>query len=80
MKGLGDLEKLINRLYHYSIKSMVNKAKYFIDVSSNRLQEFKKLFKQLEKSWNVIEVLRKHSKGFKSRRLKNLITVTDGST
>lgn len=58
---------------------MVNKAKYFIDVSTNRLQEFKKLFEKLEKSWQVIEVLRKNSKGFKSKRLKSLITVNDGS-
>lgn len=79
LKLLGDLERSINKLYHYSIKSLVNKAKYFIDISTNRLQEFKKLFKRLEISWEVITALRKHSSNFKSKRLKSLITIASGS-
>ena len=41
MKGLPDLEKIVNRLYHYSVKTTAEKAIYFEDVSGSRLREFK---------------------------------------
>ena len=38
---LPDLERIINRLYHYSVKTTAEKAVYFEDVSSSRLREFR---------------------------------------
>jgi DNA mismatch repair ATPase MutS len=35
---LPDLEKIVNRLYHYSVKTIAEKAVYFEDVSSARLR------------------------------------------
>lgn len=32
---------MVNRLYHYSVKAIAEKAVYFEDVSSARLREFR---------------------------------------
>ncbi len=76
---MGDLEKLVNRLYHYSIKTLVNTAKYFVDISTNKLQEFQKMFRLFSKSWEVLDKLRQHSAEFKSQRLKRLVTLSRDS-
>lgn len=35
---LPDMDKIVNRLYHYSVKTIAEKAVYFEDVSAIRLR------------------------------------------
>lgn len=43
LRRLPDLDRIVNRLYHYSVKATTEKAIYFEDVSSGRLREFREL-------------------------------------
>ena len=54
MKQLPDLEKIVNRLYHYSVKTIAEKAIYFEDVSGSRLKEFRELMENFNKAWTAI--------------------------
>ena len=75
MKHLPDLERIVNRLYHYSVKTIAEKAIYFEDVSGSRLREFRELMEHLEKAWTAVQFLAKHKEYFKSSHLKRLLTV-----
>jgi DNA mismatch repair protein MSH6 len=75
LSKLPDLEKIVNRLYHYSVKTIAEKAVYFEDVSSARLREFRELIDHFNKCWQGLELLRKHKDKFQSQRLKRLITL-----
>lgn len=76
LKRLPDLERIVNRLYHYSVKTIAEKAVYFEDVSSSRLREFRELIEHFNKSWFGLELLRKHKHQFKSKRLIQLLTLS----
>ncbi len=78
LKRLPDLDKIVNRLYHYSVKAIAEKAVYFEDVSSSRLREFRELIEHFNRTWNGLELLRKHRNQFKSKRLIQLLTLEKG--
>lgn len=65
----------MNRLYHYSVKTIAEKAVYFEDVSSARLREFRELIEHFNRCWQALELLRKNQSKFKSRRLIRLISL-----
>lgn len=77
---LPDLDKIVNRLYHYSVKAIAERAVYFEDVSGARLREFRELIEHLNKSWHALEMLRKHKDKFKSNRLIKLLTLDRSSS
>ena len=55
LKKLPDLEKLVNKLYHYAVKTTsASKAIYFEDISTNRLKEYRMLLEHLESAWNAV--------------------------
>jgi hypothetical protein len=51
---LPDLERIVNRLYHYSVKTIAEKAVYLEDVNSTRLREFRELMEHFNKSWYAL--------------------------
>eukprot|EP00919_Chromeraceae_sp_WS-2016_P000442 GHVR01001123.1.p1 GENE.GHVR01001123.1~~GHVR01001123.1.p1 ORF type:complete len:142 (+),score=11.50 GHVR01001123.1:1-426(+) len=79
-KRIPDLEKSMNRLYHYAVKTSASRAVYFEDVNTSKLKEFKELMIHFETIWNQIGNLRKHFLKLTSRRLKQLITVSNEDT
>ena len=64
-----DLEKLVAKLYTYSIKHKV-KAIYFENVSLNKMKEFRQVLKTLKSLDDVVDCLRNRMSEFKSKRLK----------
>jgi hypothetical protein len=40
------------------------------------MKEYKKLFKDMQSSWDLLSVLRRNISGYKSKRLINLLSVT----
>ena len=70
---LPDLEKLLAKLYTYSIKHKV-KAIYFENVSLNKLKEFRQVTKTLKGLSELISSLQNKKENFKSTRLQLLLT------
>jgi hypothetical protein len=67
---LPDLEKLIARIFTYSIKHKIN-AIYFEDVSLSKLKEFRLLLKTLKTLPKILDSLLNIKKeDLKSKRLK----------
>lgn len=76
LKKLPDLDRKINKLYHYAIKTTsASKAVYFEDINTAKLKEFKDTMEKMEEAWGAISILKNCSKNFKSMRLKQLLTV-----
>jgi DNA mismatch repair protein MSH6 len=76
LKELPDLEKKINKLYHYAVRTTsASKAVYFEDLSKNRLKEFKDTMEKVERAWEAISLLRNCISKFKSIRLRQLLTI-----
>lgn len=69
---LPDLEKLLARIFSYSIKHKV-RAIYFEDVSLIKLKEFKTLLKTFKELPEIIETLGSKADEFKSSRLRQLV-------
>lgn len=70
---LPDLEKLLAKIYTYSIKHRV-KAIYFENVSLMKLREFRILIKNFKGLNELCESLINKTDSFKSERLKTLLT------
>jgi hypothetical protein len=70
---LPDLEKLVAKLYTYSVKHKV-KAIYFENVSLIKMREFKQLQGHMKALADTVSSLRDKVKDFKSMRLKTLLT------
>jgi DNA mismatch repair ATPase MutS len=76
LKELPDLDKKINKLYHYAVKTTsASKAVYFEDFNKARLKEFKETMEKLEIAWDAVGVLRKCASKFRSVRLRQLVTM-----
>lgn len=69
---LPDLEKLLAKLYTYSVKHKV-KAIYFENVSLNKLKEFRAVLKHFKTLADLVSSLRGKSEDFKSKRLQSLL-------
>jgi len=70
---LPDLEKLLAKLYTYSVKHKV-KAIYFENVSLIKLREFRTVLRHLTGLRDLVSSLANKSKHFKSERLQLLLT------
>ncbi len=70
---LPDLEKLLAKLYTYSVKHKV-KAIYFENVSLNKLKEFRVVLKHFKALSDLVSSLRSKIDSFKSKRLQTLLT------
>ena len=70
---LPDLEKLLAKLYTYSVKHRV-KAIYFENVSLIKLKEFRLVLRQMKSLADVVSSLTDKSRQFKSKRLVSLLT------
>ena len=70
---LPDLEKLLAKLYTYSVKHRV-KAIYFENVSLIKLKEFRLVLRQMKSLADVVSNLTDKSRQFKSKRLVSLLT------
>ena len=64
-----DLEKLVAKLYTYSIKHKI-KAIYFENVSLNKMKEFRQVLMTLKSLDDVVDCLRNRMGQFKSKRLR----------
>lgn len=73
---LPDLEKLVAKLYTYSVKHKV-KAIYFENVSLIKMREFKQLQGHMKALADTVSSLRDKVKDFKSLRLRTLLTDDD---
>jgi len=73
LKELPDLERLCAKVYQYSIKKN-GKIIYFEDVSTLRLREFKSLLNNLVKAEALVLDFQAYVDGFKSQRLKKLVS------
>jgi len=67
-----DLEKLVAKLYTYSIQHRV-KAIYFENVSANKLKEFKQAVSWLRDSREIVGILQPCLTSFRSQRLAQLL-------
>lgn len=65
---LPDLEKLLSKLYTYSVKHKV-KAIYFENVSLNKLKEFRLILRHFKSVKDVFSSLADKAGKFKSARL-----------
>jgi DNA mismatch repair ATPase MutS len=70
---LPDLEKLLAKLYTYSVKHKV-KAIYFENVSLGKLKEFRQILRTFKLLSEMVSSLTNKKKYFKSERLQNLLT------
>ena len=68
MKNIPDLERLLAKVFTYSIKHRI-KAIYFEDVSLRKLTEFRTLLKALANSSEYLKDLVAVKDEFKSTRL-----------
>lgn len=78
LKKLPDLEKLLAKIFTYSIKHSV-KAIYFEDVSLQKMKEFRTLincFKNIDNTIESLTSLRRREE-LKSARLQALISTKD---
>ena len=73
MGKLPDVEKLLAKIFTYSIKHRV-KAIYFEDVSLNKMKEFRTLLKTFRLTEEIIGPLVKKSGDFSSKRLSQLLS------
>lgn len=69
---LPDLEKLLARIFSYSVKHRIQ-AIYFEDVSLSKMKEFRQLLRSLRTIPDTLNVLRKLCVDFNSKRLKQLL-------
>ena len=80
-RKLPDMEKKINKLYHYAVKTTsASKAVYFQDLNTARLKEFRETMEKMEEAWESVYLLTKNSKKFKSSRLKQLVTPANATS
>jgi len=70
---LPDLEKLLAKLYTYSVQHKV-KAIYFENVSLAKLKEFRQILRTFKLLSEMVSSLANKKKYFKSERLQNLLT------
>jgi DNA mismatch repair protein MSH6 len=70
---LPDMEKLLAKIFTYSIKHKV-KAIYFEDVSLVKMKEFRQLLKTLRSIPEVFAPMMNRISDFKSERLKELLS------
>ena len=73
MQSLPDLEKLLARIFAYSIKHRV-RAIYFEDVSLRKLKEFRTLLAALRRTEEILGGLMAKRECFTSDRLRGLLT------
>ncbi|CAI2371577.1 unnamed protein product [Moneuplotes crassus] len=73
LKALPDLEKLLGKMYKYSIKQSV-KVVYFENLSVNKIKEFHALMEHFKSLKGLVNIYRKVKDRFKSKRLRNLLT------
>ncbi|CAI2370907.1 unnamed protein product [Moneuplotes crassus] len=73
---LKDLEKELSRLYQYSINRN-EKAIYFEDISLKKLREFHNILQKMKEIPDYIRAISECKDGFKSERLKQLITINE---
>eukprot|EP00347_Sterkiella_histriomuscorum_P021958 403332180 len=73
LSKLPDIEKLLAKIYTYSIKNRV-KAIYFENVSLIKLKEFRILLKHFRVMEELCESLMNKKNEFKSQRLRQLLT------
>jgi hypothetical protein len=71
---LPDLEKLLAKLYTYSVKHKV-KAIYFENVSLIKLREFRTVLRHFKSLAEIVSSLTNKMKDFKSQRLHELLTM-----
>lgn len=69
-----DLEKLLAKIYTYSIRHKV-KAIYFENVSLQKLKEFRILLRHFKSLNEITESLMSKRASFKSERLRTLLTL-----
>lgn len=72
-KNLPDLEKLLARIFAYSVKHRI-KAIYFEDVSLIKMKEFRELLKAFKRTEEILGALMAKRDEFTSKRLKQLLT------
>jgi len=77
LKRLPDLEKLLARVFTYSIKHRC-KAIYFEDVSLIKLKEFRTLLNTMKELPMILAPLMNRVTDFKSARLIELLSKDDG--
>lgn len=68
-KNLPDLEKLLARIFAYSVKHRI-KAIYFEDVSLIKMKEFRELLKAFKRTEEILGALMAKRDEFTSKRLK----------
>ena len=73
MGKLPDLEKLLAKIFTYSIKHRC-KAVYFEDVSLIKMKEFRQLLNTMSQLPTILTPLMNRVNDFKSSRLKHLLT------
>ena len=71
-----DIEKLMAKIFTYSIKNKV-KAVYFENVSLNKLKEFRLLLKTFKALPSIVEPLKKKILEFNSTRLQVILTPSE---
>jgi hypothetical protein len=78
LSKLPDLEKLLAKIFTYSIKHSVD-AIYFEDVSLNKMKEFRQLLNCFKAMDETIGDLARVKNSFNSTRLKSLLSLeTEG--
>jgi hypothetical protein len=73
MSKLPDIEKLLAKIFTYSIKHRV-KAVYFEDVSLIKMKEFRLLLKTVRTVDELLHDLSSKSEKFKSQRLRQILS------
>ena len=83
LKGFGDYERSLIRLFSYSVKTFSDKGEVvlFEDVNSRKLVELKKILQSFKKAFQVLQSFGKSRGGdLKSESLRRMLTVKlDGS-
>ena len=79
MRSLPDLEKLLARIFAYSIKHRI-KAIYFEDISLKKLTEFRTLLVAFKRTEEILGTLMKKRGNFTSDRLRCLLTPDNESS
>lgn len=79
MRSLPDLEKLLARIFAYSVKHRI-KAIYFEDVSLAKMKEFRDLLAAFKRTEDILGYLMAKRAEFSSNRLKKLLTPDNESS
>lgn len=79
MRSLPDLEKLLARIFAYSVKHRI-KAIYFEDVSLTKMKEFRDLLAAFKRTEDILGYLMAKKGEFSSNRLKKLLTPDNESS